>query len=140
AALAEAAWPPAAGEGSRARLVVAGDATLWVDGDRFAQVLVNLFRNAVEALGGRPGTVRVWAEAAGTGTAVVVSDDGPGIPPEIQDRLFSAFVSTKPHGNGLGLLIVRHLVEAHGGRLSLSSAPGQGTTVRIELPAPPRGG
>jgi two-component system, NtrC family, sensor histidine kinase HydH len=104
------------------------------DRDMLASVLENLVRNAVEALpeGGRV-TVRTWALASG-GVGVTVEDNGVGMDAPTRERAFDDFFTTKPTGSGLGLAFVRRVVEAHGGDVSLASAPGRGTVVRIELP------
>ena len=65
---------------------------------------------------------------------VEVTDDGPGMPPDVSERVFEPFFSTKAQGSGLGLAIVRKIVDAHDGRLDLQTAPGQGTTIRLTLP------
>ena len=61
-------------------------------------------------------------------------DDGPGVPPEIAERVFNPFFTTKPQGSGLGLAIVRKIVDAHDGHIDLATAPGQGTRFRVTLP------
>ena len=63
-----------------------------------------------------------------------MSDDGPGVPAELRDRIFDPFFTTKPEGSGLGLPIVRKIVDAHDGRIDLASAPDQGTRFRVTLP------
>ena len=116
------------------------------DPHQLRQIFTNLLTNAFEAMGGM-GTVDIAAvaidgddETGATETAtgptilITVSDSGPGIPPEVIDRIFSPFFTTKPQGSGLGLPIVRKIVDAHDGRIDLSSAPGQGTRFRITLP------
>ena len=65
---------------------------------------------------------------------VEVTDDGPGVPPELADKIFSAFFTTKAQGSGLGLAIVRKIVDAHDGRIDLTSRPGTGTKFRVTLP------
>ena len=65
---------------------------------------------------------------------VDVSDDGPGVPPELADRIFNPFFTTKAQGSGLGLAIVRKIVDAHDGRIDLRSAPGEGTRFTVTLP------
>jgi signal transduction histidine kinase len=65
---------------------------------------------------------------------VEVTDDGPGMPPEISDKVFDPFFTTKAQGSGLGLAIVRKIVDAHDGRLDLRTSPGEGTTIRLTLP------
>lgn len=99
-----------------------------------SQVVLNLVKNAAEAIGAKPGRVTVRTRAIGDRAFIVVEDDGPGIPPEVQGRLFQAFFTTKEKGTGLGLNISKRIVEEHGGRLVLRSAPGAGTTFTLELP------
>lgn len=109
------------------------------DGHQLTQLVTNLLQNAIEALAGR-GSIRVRAEVRGQEdgrppmVALVVSDDGPGLPGEVQDRLFRPFVTTKPQGSGLGLAIVRKIVDAHEGRVEVASEPGRGTTFTVLLP------
>ena len=70
-----------------------------------------------------------------TPTIVVdVLDDGPGVPADATDRIFDPFFTTKPQGSGLGLAIVRKIVDAHDGRIDVSSAPETGTRFRVTLP------
>lgn len=102
--------------------------------EQLQQVCFNLLKNALEALG--PSRRRIEVEvAASDGSALVcVRDEGRGIPPDVLERLSSGSFTTKPQGSGLGLLIAREIVQAHGGDLSLASKPGRGTTVSIRLP------
>jgi signal transduction histidine kinase len=73
--------------------------------------------------------------AANNGRAVVeVSDTGPGIDPAVRARIFEPFFSTKTSGSGLGLALVKKIVEDHGGGVELASAPGEGTRVTLWLP------
>jgi signal transduction histidine kinase len=65
---------------------------------------------------------------------VIITDNGPGIPQDVADRVFEPFFTTKPKGSGLGLAIVRKIVDAHDGRLDLKSVPGEGTAIRVTLP------
>ena len=65
---------------------------------------------------------------------VEVADDGPGMPPDVADKVFDPFFTTKAQGSGLGLAIVRKIVDAHDGRIDLQTAPGPGTTIRVTLP------
>ncbi len=105
------------------------------------EVLVNLLENARAAIPER-GTVRVEARPESAGVALVVRDDGVGIPRELLARVFEPHFSTRSAGTGLGLAIVRRLVDSWGGTVTLDSAPGRGTTVTIHLPvwAPDPGG
>jgi len=112
---------------------------LWADPDRLEQVLINLAKNAAEA-SGPGGRVRLLWERRGTATGACagvlfrVSDEGPGMVPEQCTRAFEPFYSTKGGGSGLGLSLSHAIVEQHGGRLLLESAPGRGTTALLELP------
>ncbi|MDX8534056.1 ATP-binding protein [Mesorhizobium sp. VK25A] len=100
---------------------------------RLEQVLINLFQNALEALDGR-GDARVEVSAAETaeGVALVVSDNGPGIPRAILKSLFTPFNTSKEKGLGLGLVIAKEIVADYGGRIEVSSS-GQGTRFTIHL-------
>ena len=110
----------------------------FVDPERLSQVVGNLLANALRYAPEGPILVRAarrngWLE-------VDVSDRGPGIPPDEQGRIWdefyrgSAALDSQERGNGLGLAVVKHLVELHGGRVGLSSGPGQGTTFRLTVP------
>ncbi|WP_287366189.1 ATP-binding protein [Thauera sp.] len=112
-------------------------------GDRKALggALTNLLENAIQAseAGGhvRFDVALLPAAASGLGVAAVrfeVSDDGRGIPPELQERLFEPFFTTRAEGTGLGLAIARGVARAHGGDILLRSAPGQGSTFTLSLP------
>ena len=65
---------------------------------------------------------------------IEVSDNGPGVPLELTDRIFNPFFTTKPQGTGLGLAIVRKIVDAHDGQIDLDSSPEKGTRFRVTLP------
>ncbi|MBX5466819.1 MAG: hypothetical protein K6U14_04895 [Firmicutes bacterium] len=108
-------------------------AEVWADRDRLFQVLLNLFKNAAEALAPGPGTVTVKAHREGEWVAIAVADDGPGLPAEVMANLYNV-VTTKPTGVGLGLAIAQRLVRAHRGDLEVRSTPGRGTTFIIRLP------
>jgi signal transduction histidine kinase len=105
------------------------------------QVWMNLLVNAKDALGGRPGTVRVSADCNADTVRVCVTDSGCGIPPADLPRVFDPGFTTKGVGvgTGLGLAICYQIVEEHGGRIHVASPPGEGTTVTVDLPRPNRG-
>jgi signal transduction histidine kinase len=117
------------------------------DHHQLSQVFTNLLANAFEALDGR-GRISISAvtsaieeDPAVAGlqppmpTVVVdVADDGPGLPADATDKIFDPFFTTKPQGSGLGLAIVRKIVDAHDGRIDVSSVTGAGTRFRVTLP------
>lgn len=110
------------------------------DPDRLIQVLVNLLQNAYDAVRGRDdGHVRVRAHLDGGAVCLEVVDDGPGIDPSIQSRLFEPFATTKPpgEGTGLGLYTSYMLVRTMGGSLSLERRESGGTRAIVRLPAAP---
>jgi signal transduction histidine kinase len=108
-----------------------------LDEGQVRQALLNLIRNAAEALAASGGGGHVWLRTRSAGHAVVVevADDGPGIPAEVRDRLFDPFVSTKQGGTGLGLALTLQIVKDHAGALRVTPTPGTGATFTIELPA-----
>jgi signal transduction histidine kinase len=114
-----------------------------VDRVQIQQVVINLVRNAAEAVRGeeRPGAgggeiVVSVQRAADGGCEVSVADTGPGIAPEVRARLFEPFAGTKRDGMGIGLAICRAIVEAHGGHLRAEPNPGGGAVFRFVLPPP----
>jgi two-component system sensor kinase FixL len=110
---------------------------VFVDHVQIQQVLLNLVRNAVEAMEEverRELTIGTRAISEHGMAEVIVADTGPGIPPELADRLFQPFVTTKATGMGLGLSICREIVEAHDGRLSAAPGSSGGTVFRVTLP------
>jgi PAS domain S-box-containing protein len=109
-----------------------------VDPDQVRDALVNLIKNAVEAMPGG-GTLKLATRDDGDEVELVISDTGPGIPKEMRDRLFEPLVSTKPLGLGLGLTTARALIQNQGGSIGCESPDGQGTRFVIRLPAAPGG-
>lgn len=109
------------------------DLELWADADQLQQIVINLALNAVQATPAG-GAVVLRAAASGAQVAIEVSDNGCGIPAELLQRVSDPFFTTKTKGVGLGLSISRQLCELNGGRLTIDSAPGQGTVVSLLLP------
>jgi signal transduction histidine kinase len=111
------------------------------DQHQITQVFTNLLMNAYEAMGGA-GHVTISADRlrlddggeAREAVLVEITDDGPGIAPDVAEKVFDPFFTTKAQGSGLGLAIVRKIVDAHDGRIDLRTSPGQGTTIRVTLP------
>jgi len=149
----------AAGEpADRFRVVVTGELPeTWLDADKVDQVLGNLVENAIrhgagtvtvvvepvdtvatraDGAPGAPGGLRSVCPVSGPAVAVSVRDEGDGIPPELVPRIFRQFWRTKRRGGaGLGLFIVKGLVEAHGGTITVQRAPGGGAEFRFIMPA-----
>ena len=111
---------------------------VFADGPKLKQVLLNLLGNAIKFT--ETGSVRVTAERQGAELRVSVRDTGIGVPVEDTERIFESFtqgksgISGKYQGTGLGLAICRQLVEMHGGRISVKSTPGQGSTFSFTIP------
>jgi signal transduction histidine kinase len=133
----------AAGESEDRFRLVAGEnlPETWLDADKIFQILANLIENALRH---GAGTVTVMVESARPGeappgedwVAVSVRDQGQGIPPEVAPSVFRQFWRAKRRGGaGLGLFIVKGLVEAHGGTIAVQQAPGGGADFRFTLPA-----
>ena len=101
------------------------------------QVSINLIDNAIQAAG-PSGQVTVSVERVGLMAQVEVADDGPGIAPQVLKRIFDPFFTTKPvgSGTGLGLSLVREIIQQHGGDVTVHSRPGEGARFRVTLPPP----
>ena len=127
------------GKNIEKRLELADDLPpVYVDPKQIQQVFLNLFLNAVQAMqqGGVLTVQSALAEQDGAETVRVrVTDTGQGIPPQILEKIFTPFFTTKAQGTGLGLAISHRLIEQQGGRLSVESEDGKGTTFTVELPA-----
>lgn len=120
------------------------------DADQLLQVVLNLLKNAAEAAGDRSGTIRLRTfydatlrlrRVDGSGTRlplqIEITDDGPGIPPEMVGDIFDPFVSGRENGTGLGLALVSKIIADHQGWISVDSVPGR-TTFRMSLPVAPK--
>jgi signal transduction histidine kinase len=104
-----------------------------VDSAQLQQVLVNLIKNAAQAMS-TGGTLTLQTGETSDDVWVSVTDTGGGIPQEQINRIFEPFYTTKKKGTGLGLMIVQRIVRAHNGRIELDSHVGRGTSFRIWLP------
>ena len=118
------------------RALETGLPRVFLDKIQIQQVITNLIRNSIDAVDGvARREIMIRTERSGPDMVVsAVADTGPGLAPEIADRLFQPFVTTKPSGLGIGLSICRSIVDAHGGRLWVSPNPGGGTIFRVGLP------
>ncbi|MBM4118276.1 GHKL domain-containing protein [bacterium] len=106
---------------------------LTLDERRLKQVLLNLVQNAIEAIEGK-GEIHIETEREEGWLLLHVADNGCGMSPELQRRIFRAFYTTKDEGTGLGLALSQRYVRQHGGELSVESTPGVGTRFSIRLP------
>jgi two-component system, LuxR family, sensor kinase FixL len=113
--------------------VTGSAAPIMADAELLKIVFINLLINSAQAMKGR-GEIEVAVSMVDGHCQVVVSDTGPGIPPEIRDRLFTPFVTTKARGTGLGLSTVKRLVEAHHGEIHVETPETGGTRIAIRLP------
>lgn len=111
-----------------ARLMICADV------DQLRLVFNNLLLNAAQAMSLRGRIEIVAASASAAEVVVTVSDNGPGIPIELRDKVLEPFFTTKHRGTGLGLPTARRIVEAHGGHLLIKESAGDGTAIEIRLP------
>src|SRR6185503_15972065 len=139
---AREAWEPFRDRAAERRIqfeTATNSATINGDPDAVRQIFTNLFDNALRHTAAG-GNIRVATERSGVDTLVRVSDSGTGIPPDQLPRIFERFYRVDPGrsrqegGTGLGLSIVKHLVEAHGGRVDAQSELGRGTTILLYFP------
>ncbi|OJH41042.1 ATP-binding protein [Cystobacter ferrugineus] len=104
------------------------------DRDQLTQVLVNLVKNAEEAMARGGGNLHVRVKGTEREALVEVQDSGPGIPPEHRARIFEPYFTTKEGGTGLGLAIAARILQEHGGKLDVGGEPGQGACFTLSLP------
>ena len=106
------------------------------DENLLRQALINLVKNAVDAIGDAGGGITAQTRAADDRFLIEIIDTGCGMSDEVRRQVFTYYFSTKPDGTGLGLPMVRRLVERHRGEITCESAPGHGTRFTIALPYP----
>ena len=109
------------------------DVVIKLDRRWVLRALENIVRNAFEALG-EGGRVEVRAQVKPNEVVLIIEDDGPGLPFSNEEQLFEPFFTTKESGFGLGLYIVREVIEAHGGTIKVESQEGKGTTFKLTFP------
>lgn len=132
--LAEFFAPQARHQNVHIRTALAGGELICdLDEPVFRQALLNLLINAVQAMPGG-GAIEIASGREGDRARIEIRDTGVGIEPQVCDRIFSPFFSTKKGGSGLGLSMTRRIVEDHGGTIRVRSQPGQGACFTIHLP------
>jgi signal transduction histidine kinase len=125
--------PMQEGAGARVEVQVPPGCRVWADGFRVHQALTNLLRNALQ-VSARGGRVRMAARDEGAGCLFVVEDEGPGLPPGEEGRLFEPFFTKRKDGTGLGLALTRQIAEAHGGWVKGETRPEGGARFSLWLP------
>jgi len=108
---------------------------IMADADLLKIVFVNLLVNGAHAMQGR-GTIHVSLVPVADGCRIIFADEGPGIPAEVREKIFTPFFTTKTRGSGLGLPTAKRLVEAHRGNIQIACPTAGGTIVTVELPGP----
>ncbi len=107
---------------------------VFADPNMLGQVLLNIMKNAIQAMQGKKNSkLHVRVEAAANQTQIKITDNGPGIEPEILNEIFVPFFTTKTEGTGIGLSIARQIMRTHGGNIKVSSIPGKETTFTLSL-------
>ena len=127
------------GQGLKLNIRVDDDADeAVIDKVQIQQVLLNLVRNAAEAMdGSAQRELSIATARAGGMVEISVADTGPGLPESVRARLFEPFVTTKPNGMGIGLSVSRTIIEAHGGEIRAERGAGGGTVFRLTVPGRP---
>ena len=110
---------------------------LELDEEQMRRVLINLIENGIDA-SGKNGQITIRTHRDGETAILSVIDSGPGVPIEDRARIFQPYVSTKESGMGLGLAVVRSIIEDHGGHISVTDAPTGGARFDIQFPIPER--
>ena len=124
-------------EARSVRLVVEADGApvAAADPEKLRRAILNVLRNAVQATPAG-GLVSVLAYEASGRSRLRIRDTGAGMTPDVLDKIFDAFYTTKERGTGLGLALVQKIVDSHGGRIDVESAPGAGSVFTFHLPRP----
>lgn len=134
--LEEQGFRPMTEEGIEVKKEISADGPLRIDPDRLSRALLNIIKNAREAMSGAGGSFTFRLSTAEKEILFELADTGPGMPEEVVAKLFEPFYTHgKKKGTGLGMAIALAAVEAHKGRIEVRSAPGEGTAFTIRLPA-----
>jgi hypothetical protein len=123
-------------DAARIRMLVSEDAAgveVRIDRDLFKQAVLNVVVNAIEVMP-QGGDLRIESSPAQDNIEIRISDTGAGIPPELREKIFRLYFTTKQSGSGIGLAMTFRIVQLHDGTIDFSSEPGKGTTFVIRLP------
>jgi signal transduction histidine kinase len=104
------------------------------DRDLLKQALLNVVTNGVEAMKDG-GLLAISVRQNGSGWGITVRDTGPGIPPELRNKIYKLYFTTKGKGSGIGLAMTFRVVQLHGGTIDFASEPGKSTEFRLQFPA-----
>ena len=118
--------------------IESGIENVFIDKDRLNQTLLNLYLNALEAMGSNGKLLISLLPYQESGIEIQISDNGPGINEQDIGNIFDPYYTTKPNGTGLGLAIVHNIIEAHNGLIMVNSTKGEGTTFIVRLPLKPQ--
>lgn len=127
--------PEASRVGISIRVMAQTRALVRGDADLLKQATLNVVNNAIEAMA-NGGKLELGVAHEGGNAVLRVSDQGPGIPPAIRDKIFNLYFTTKHRGSGIGLAMTFRIVQLHNGAIELDSEPGRGTTFRMRFPEP----
>lgn len=111
--------------------------SVWVNREQVSQALLNVFRNAVEAIGDSVGRIEVNVAQSDAVIHIAITDTGPGFPDSVLAADLAPVISTKKEGLGIGLAAAARVIRANGGELSLANRPGRGACCSVALPAEP---
>jgi PAS domain S-box-containing protein len=125
--------PDAKSRGILVQIEIGGDAWISGDQDLIKQAVLNVVVNAIEAMT-QGGQLRIATAAAAGESALVITDTGPGIPPNVQDKIFNLYFSTKENGSGIGLAMTFRVIQMHSGTIDFVSEEGKGTSFRMRFP------
>jgi signal transduction histidine kinase len=132
--IVDLARPQAAAENIRMfQTEVPADVAVRIDRDMFKQAVLNVVVNAMQSMTAG-GELRLECEADHETVEIRISDTGTGIPPELREKIFRLYFTTKEGGSGIGLAMTFRIVQLHDGTIDFSSEPGKGTTFVIRLP------
>jgi signal transduction histidine kinase len=109
-----------------------------VDQDLLKQAILNIVVNAIEAMSqsGKPfGVLRIESGVRGDAAEIRIADTGPGIPPELREKIYNLYFTTKSNGSGIGLAMTFQIVQLHDGTIEVATEAGKGTTFTVRLPA-----